>query len=325
MKDQNVPKVTIIIPFYRNAENLEECIEHCLDLNYPDFEVIVITNRPLGLPAGVMEIVTDELGQTQKKDLGASRASGDLCAFIDDDAYPDVNWIANAVGHFADPAVMAVGGPGLTPPDDGPQEKAGGLVYSSPLGGGTLSHRYVGRETRKVNELPGYNLFVRCSYLADTGGFGVRYRSGEDTLLSQRILAAGKKILYAPDVVVYHHRRPLFRAHLRQVATYALHRGYFAKKYPHTSARVSHLAPMVALFLLALWVAAAASFPFLRLPLLIVIIGYPLLCFGLALLESTNLVVSSLVGVGIPLTHIAYALFFIKGLVTRELGERPSY
>jgi cellulose synthase/poly-beta-1,6-N-acetylglucosamine synthase-like glycosyltransferase len=326
MSYKAAPNVSVIIPFYKNLAYLEECVKHCLDLDYPNYEILVVSNSPIRLRyERVKVVVTDKLGQGYKKDLGVAHASGEICAFIDDDAYPSRDWIKNAVKYFNDLDVVAVGGPGITPPNDSLMQKASGLIYSLAIGGGKFSHRYVAKETDNVDELPGYNLFVRKSFLKEIGGINVDYRSGEDSILSQRIVKQEKKFRYASDVIVYHHRRPLFTGHLKQVATYALHRGYFAKKHPETSAKLFYMLPSILLIAIAFWTLLSMPIPMLRPPLVMLIAGYFAFSFVSALLASRILKLSVLTSVGVALTHLTYGIFFMKGLFTKELGERPSY
>jgi cellulose synthase/poly-beta-1,6-N-acetylglucosamine synthase-like glycosyltransferase len=320
------PKVSIIIPFYKNLTYLEECVKHCLDLDYPCYEILVVSNSNITLtPEQVKIIVTDCISQGHKKNVGVANAAGEICAFIDDDAYPRNDWIKNVIKYFEDPNVVAVGGPGITPPNDSLMQTAGGLIYSLPIGSGNFSGRYTAKKTDNIGELPGYNLFVRKSFLKEIGGVNVEYRSGEDSILSHRIVKVGKKFRYAEDVVVYHHRRPLFRSHLKQVSTYALHRGYFTKKHPETSAKPSYLLPSTLLITTVIWALLALLIPVFLIPLIVLIAGYLALCFMLALIKSKDLKLSSLVCIGIPLTHLVYAVYFIKGILTKELGDRPSY
>ena len=326
MNSKDDPLVSIIIPFYKNLAYLEECVKHCLDLDYPCYEVLVISNSSIRLPSEKVKVVIiEEQGQGHKKNAGLAHASGEICAFVDDDAYPDRNWIKNAVKYFDDPDVVAVGGPGVTPPDDDLMQKASGLIYSLPIGSGDFSGRYAAKKTDDIGELPGYNLFVHKSFLKEIGGVNVEYRSGEDSILSHRIIEVGKKFRYAEDVVVYHHRRPLFRSHLKQVSTYAFHRGYFMKKYPETSAKLTYLLPSALLIAIVIWAFLALLIPIFLIPLIALIAVYFALCFMLALIRSKDLTLSSLVCIGIPLTHLVYAVYFIKGLLTKELGNRPSY
>jgi cellulose synthase/poly-beta-1,6-N-acetylglucosamine synthase-like glycosyltransferase len=321
-----VHRVSIIIAFYKNRAYLEECLRHCSDIDYPDFEILVVTHSPLQLSNEKVRVVlTEKVGQGDKKNIGVACASGELCAFIDDDAYPRSDWLKNSLKYLEDPTVVAVGGPGITPPNDSLMQRAGGLIYSLPIGSGNFSSRYAAKKTNNIGELPGYNLIIRKSFLNEIGGISVAYRSGEDSILSYNIVKLGKKFQYADDVIVYHHRRPLFISHLKQISTYALHRGYFIKKHHETSAKVSYLIPSVFLVTALVWSLLGLLNPFFVLPLIVLIGGYFALCFVFALIKTKNLKLSSLVCVGIPLTHLVYAIYFIKGLLTNELGSRPSY
>lgn len=326
MSYTSVPKVSVIIPFYKNLVYLQECVTHCLEIDYPDYEILVISNSPVKFEnARVKVVVTDKIGQGDKKNVGVAYASGELCAFVDDDAYPSKNWVKNAVKYFDDPDIVAVGGPGVTPPDDSLMQKAGGLIYSLPIGSGKFSYRYTAKEMDSVDELAGYNLFVRKSFFKEINGIDVNYRSGEDTILSNKIAETGKRFRYASDVVVYHHRRPLFVPHLRQVANYALHRGYFAKKFRETSADLSYGFPSMLFIAILIWATLIIFIPLLLLPLIILLVIYFGSSFILALINSKGFRLSILTSIGLALTHLTYAIYFIIGLFTKDLGERPSY
>ena len=86
-------------------------------------------------------------------------------------------------------------------------------------------------------------LFVRKSVLDSIGGYRTDFWPGEDTLLCKDIVDNWKRIVYDPWVVVYHHRRPLFLPHLRQLGRYAFHRGYFCKRFPSNSLKLSYFVP----------------------------------------------------------------------------------
>jgi GT2 family glycosyltransferase len=297
-----------------------------LALRYPNYEVIIVGNRNVQFEDTSVKVVyTERIGQADKMDIGVAESSGSICAFIDDDAFPSRDWLNNAVPYFKEKEVAAVGGPGITPTNDSLMQKAGGTVYSSILGGGMLRHRYTTQKSRYVDDHPAYNLLVRKSTLIEVGGFTTRFRSGEDTKLCLKIVESGKKILYASDVIVYHHRRPLFTPHLKQVKTYGLHRGFFAKRHPRTSRKASYFfPPILLLFLIALSGIALMNhlFGFVGIAVLLGCFGSSF-CSGLH--TSKSLKIAFLTCLGIPLTHIFYSLGVFQGLLTSRLGEHPSY
>ena len=109
-------------------------------------------------------------------------------------------------------------GPGVTPPNDSVFQKAGGWVSASFLGGGpAASHRFFPRKKREVDDYPSMNFVVRKSDFRAVDGFNSRFWPGEDTKLCLDLTKKlGKKIIYDPEVLVYHHRRSLFVPHLKQ-------------------------------------------------------------------------------------------------------------
>ena len=151
-------------------------------------------------------------------------------------------------------------GPGVTPPNSPVLERAGGAFYESALGSGGLRYRFrpLG-EVREIDDYPAYNFFVRTEALRSVRGWDSRFYGGEDTKLCLALHEAGHRLVYDPDVVVYHHRRPLFAPHMRQVGNVGRHRGYFVRAFPGTSARPIYFAPSLALLGGLAAVAWAAS------------------------------------------------------------------
>ncbi|MBI4830115.1 MAG: glycosyltransferase, partial [Candidatus Lindowbacteria bacterium] len=243
-KQNPPPKISIIIALHTCSARFLRDFSNFRNLEYPNFEVLIVADEPtlteavnprlielnrLEKPGMVTILSTGKqlTGPGEKRDIGIQKATGTICAFIDDDAYPRPDWLRSALGFFDNPQVAAVGGPGITPPEDNLFEQAGGAVYASPLGSGQALHRFLQRKPREVEDFPAFNLLVRTEVLKQVGGFSSPYYGGEDTKLCLEIVKSGKKILYRPEVVVFHHRRPLFSSHLKQIANVGVHRGYF--------------------------------------------------------------------------------------------------
>ena len=56
-------------------------------------------------------IPTGKVRPAEKRDRGVRESNGEIVAIIDDDAYPESDWLTNAVRHFENPDIAAVGGP----------------------------------------------------------------------------------------------------------------------------------------------------------------------------------------------------------------------
>jgi cellulose synthase/poly-beta-1,6-N-acetylglucosamine synthase-like glycosyltransferase len=318
--------ISIIIAVKTWQKNLEECVRACLKLDYPDFEIIILPDEPIKqgvLPAGsapVKIIPTGPVGPAQKRDIALNYAKGEILGFLDDDAFPRKDWLRNAVIHFKDEQVASVGGPAVTPQNDTLSQKASGAVYSSFLVSSRFNYRYTPKNKQEVDDYPSCNLFVRKSVMKDIGGFNTNFWPGEDTKLCLDITKRlGKKIIYDPKVLVWHHRRPLFRMHFNQVKSYAFHRGYFVKKFPETSLKLAYFIPSIFLFfvlvgaLLALLLPGLSPFYFSGLAF------YLLVVFICSISKDLRLI--PLVFFGIIITHAGYGFYFIKGLLSKGLPE----
>lgn len=328
--------VSIIIPVKRINEYINESICHIFNLDYDNFEVLILPDDgdlsqikvPTEKLRGKVKVIsTGPLGPAEKRDMGAKQANGNILAFLDDDAYPREDWLKNTMRHFERPEISAVGGPAVTPKDDSFWQRVSGAVYLSPLGGGKPDRYWPGKKCYFIDDWPSVNLFVRKNDFEKAGGFDSQYWPGEDTKLCLDLThKLNKKIIYDPNVFVWHHRRSGFFKHLKQISRYGLHRGYFAKKYPETSFKVKYFLP--SLFLLFLFFAPLSyskNFVLSSLfsvGLSIYVLGL-IYSFVIILFRERNVFVSLLALLYIFFTHLVYGFQFLKGFVyTRELKSK---
>lgn len=322
----NSPLISIIIVAEEYNQYLEESLPKYADLNYPNFEVLVFTTKPCDKKfAKVKFISAPNLANNpaKRRDLAIKYAKGEWLAFIDDDAYPTKDWLRNAVKFFSNENISAVCGPGVTPTNTGVFEKASGWVSAAKIGGGNCTHRFIPTKEMFVEDFPSMNFIMRKKDFAKIGGFDSNYYPGEDTKLCLDIVSKlRKKILYVPSVLVYHHRRPLFKKHLKQNGNFGLHRGHFAKTLPQTSRRLSYFIP--ALFTLGVLIGPFLYFSshFLFLVWVLVVFMYFLLLFSTSVWvysKERNIKVALLVIPGIFLTHVWYGIRFIEGFFAKSL------
>lgn len=317
------PKISIIIPC-KNIDALTlECIEKCSELDYENFEIIVLPDHDneSNLNRNLKPIATGDVSPGKKRNIGLKNSSGEVLAFIDSDAYPRVDWLKNALKYFSDPDAAAVGGPGMTPDKDSIMQKAGGYVLSSFMVG-NLASRYNTGKSRASDDIHSCNFIARRAVLEDIGGWDEKYWPGEDTLVCLGIKKLGKKMIEAPEVVVFHHRRPLFMRHLVQVSRFGMHRGFFAKRYPETSLRRSYFFPSIlVLFIIfgAVLPLANSSFLFSYIFILSIYIFAALVVSIRATVHGKNLLFLPLVFMGTIATHIIYGIYFLRGLAANEL------
>ena len=203
--------------------------------------------------------------------------------------------------------------------------RLGGVVYANYLVSGPYRYRYEPGIVQYVDDYPSCNLIVRTDVMKQLGGFRTDFWPGEDTYLCLDIIKKlHLKILYDPRVAVHHHRRQLFLPHLRQIGRYAMHRGYFAKKFPETSRKLSYMLP--SLFVLGLITGAIFS---ILIPILAPFYLSAILIYAVISLLSSfrlNPVHWIIVWVGVVLTHLVYGARFIAGLLVDRLpGEKQNF
>ena len=332
------PLVSIVIACPKSSWMLEECLAAIKEQSYENWEVIVLPDQienetSLGAGSGAPEppsvrskirfLPTGKVRPAEKRNLGIKAARGEIVAFIDDDAYPDTHWLEYAIKYFGDADIGAVGGPGVTPPGDRRMAHLGGKVYDNYLVSGNYHYRYrAGGVRMDVEDYPSCNLFVRRDLLEKIGGYRTDFWPGEDTLLCKDIIDNWKRIIYDPWVIVYHHRRPLFGAHLRQLGRYGFHRGYFVKRFPSNSLRLSYFIPT----LFDLYVAALAVIGLLSKTEFRITLhrwgGYLPLWVYLAAVAFTTFQLKPhrwlLTFAGVISSHVWYGIQFFRGICAKK-------
>lgn len=322
------PQFSVLVIGRKINGYLTECISNTLKSSFENIEIIIVldeVNPRLSFPKTQIykSICIDPAA---KRDQAASLAQGEYLAFIDDDAYPSENWLKEAEYLLKESTVAAVCGPGVTPPNDDIFQKTGGWVNQVKVGLGPYTYRFIPGERRFVDDYPSVNFIIKQKDFNKIGGFDTKYWPGEDTKLCLDVVnKLHKKIIYDPKILVYHHRRRIFRDHLSQIGRYGLHRGFFARKLPATSLRVSYFLPSLLLSGLVVFPLTIFLnyylflFAFLCISIYILII---LLTMIMVFTKEKDKRIAVLFIPAIITTHLFYGARFLQGLLfTKELRQ----
>ncbi|MBP7827852.1 MAG: glycosyltransferase [Verrucomicrobia bacterium] len=227
------PRVSVVVAGYNAARTLPACLTSLAQLNYPDYEVILVddgsTDTTLAIAAQHPDVRylrhPTNHGLSVARNTGIEAATGELVAFTDADCRADPDWLYYIVGDLLNSAFVGMGGPNLLPPDDSAVAAA---VMASPGG-----PAHVMLTDRQAEHIPGCNMVFHKWALAAIGGFDPIYRrAGDDVDVCWRLQQAGYKLGFSPAGMVWHYRRPTVAAYLRQQRGYGEAEALLVRKHP---------------------------------------------------------------------------------------------
>lgn len=219
----NFLKVSIVVCTYSHERYFDtiETIESLVKQSYQNIEIILVVDRNLNLfndfiDSDFLKSLTDFkisfsnlLGLSNARNKGVELSSGDVIAFIDDDAIADRDWISHLIICYKNPKVIGVGGPMK------PLWISGRVTWIPEEFYWTMGCSYKSQKNtiHSVRSNFGSNMSFRHAIFEEVGYFddefglvGDKMRTGEETEFSIRALNKfnDSKIMYVPDAVVFH-------------------------------------------------------------------------------------------------------------------------
>jgi O-antigen biosynthesis protein len=234
------PKISVILCSYNGQRYIAETLDALEALDYPDYETVVVDDGSTDATPDIAArypvrlVRTDNCGLSSARNTGLAAATGEIVAYIDDDAYPERDWLKRLAMAFQDGEFVGMGGPNIPPPDD---PLIAQCVAHAP-GGPT----HVLLSDREAEHIPGCNMAFRRSSLLEIGGFDPQFRAaGDDVDICWRLQQQGWKLGFAPTATVFHHRRATLRAYWKQQLGYGKAEALLERKWPNKYNAAGHL------------------------------------------------------------------------------------
>ena len=215
------PLISIVICSHNRSVDVSECVEALMPQIGAEAEVILVDSasdpkneaemaKLAMLYPAVNLTRVDQPGLSLARNRGVHLAAGDWVVFLDDDAVPFPDWLEKLLATVtaASPTQAVIGG-GIYP------------RWPANMNGEHLGKRWkmflsLAEADRPGSVTEGYtvngaNYAIRRSVLLDIGGFseklgrvGDSLISGDDCLVTSRVLDAGLEATFDPAFKVYH-------------------------------------------------------------------------------------------------------------------------
>jgi mycofactocin glycosyltransferase len=284
-----IPFISIIIPTKNNGDIIERCLKSLWELDYPQdrLEILVSdchsTDRTREIAKSYCATVVEDKGNSvcSGRNAAFAVAKGEFIAITDADCTFDKNWLKNAIKYFDDSKVGGIGGANLIPEDETSFGKAVGLLFAYAPYITKAAHT---RVLKKVIESRshGSNAIYRADVIKKVTPVDETLVGGEDVIMNNDILDLGYKLLYVPDVIVYHYRRPNIKSWWKSMYRYGMGR-VILPRHRKGEVTLAHIITgwSVPIFV-ALIIILAAINPLLLWLVLIAIILFVFLAYSLA-------------------------------------------
>jgi hypothetical protein len=123
---EKLPMISVVVCSYNGSATIRDTMEGLKNLDYPFFEVIVVNDGSKDATPDIVAeydvhlITTTNSGLSSARNTGLHAANGEIVAYLDDDAYPDQQWLKYIASGYLGSNHAGIGGPNLPPQGDGP-------------------------------------------------------------------------------------------------------------------------------------------------------------------------------------------------------------
>jgi len=261
-----------VVPTFNGALRIGGCLaELLLQTKGHDAEILVVDDGSTDQTADIVRqypnirlITQANAGPAAARNHGASKASGAILLFTDDDCVPGSGWLASMLAPFDDMQVVGAKGTYRT------RQKniVARFVQIE------YEDRYRLMKTfRYIDFVDTYSAAFRRDRFLEMGGYDTSFpvACAEDIELSYRMSARGWKMKFVPEATVYHTHPHTLWGYLRKKYKFAFWRVLAVRKNPGKALKDSHTPQimklqllfvplLVAALVLDVWAGLGASF-----------------------------------------------------------------
>jgi poly-beta-1,6 N-acetyl-D-glucosamine synthase len=206
-----LPMITLVVPAYNEGPLIQPAVRSLLELDYPNYEVLVIDDgssddtyekamvvalESRHVPVRV--ITKKNGGKSDALNTGMAHAKGEFILNMDGDSKLTPNTLRACVRHFKDPSVGAVAGNVKVLNRENTLTRIQALEYVEGLAMARKAQSYF----RAVNIIPGPLGMFRKVVLQQVGGYD-HDTFAEDCDLTLKVLMLGWHIQYEPSAVAW--------------------------------------------------------------------------------------------------------------------------
>ena len=226
------PQISIIVPTYNSELTLKRCIESLKSqtLSRKNYEIIVADDGSEDNTVKIAkEIHVDTIingehhSAANARNSGANNAKADLIAFIDSDCKAKENWAKLMVEELKTNAV--VGGSLM----NGSSNLISWAEYLMEFSDFSNKH-----DRSYVKFTPASNVAFHKNLFLRVGGFPSLKNISEDYSLGQELAKHGAKILFVPEIQVYHYGRTKRKDFLKNMERFGTRCYHDSKIIPST-------------------------------------------------------------------------------------------
>lgn len=316
---------SFIIPVFNRPNEIVELLESFAHQDSAlDYEIVIVEDGSTVTSKSIVDNFKTQLdilylykensGPGDSRNYGMQRAKGNYFIILDSDCILPKHYLTTVVNNLKGNYVDCFGGPDAAHPSFTNLQKAINFSMTSFITTGGIR----GSE-QSVNKFQprSFNMGLSKNAFEATQGFG-KIHPGEDPDLSIRLWNLGFKTAFFETSYVYHKRRISWTKFYTQVKKFGMVRPILNDWHPSTQ-KITYWFPSV--FVMGLLLSILLVFFNIMLPLYL-ILGYYVLVFCMALMETRHIIIAFQALIAITIQFFGYGFGFLKSTLFIGLLKR---